>query len=112
VGFDKAQPFEIHHERTGDGTVKMRLSGEFDLAGCEEFEAALSAVHGNGLLRLVIDLAELTFIDSSGIRALLDSRRRAEESGVELVVSRPQNGQVRQVLELTGVDQMIIDPGR
>ena len=101
---DQAQPFEIHQERNGADAAVMRLSGEFDMAGCEDFETAVRTLGQDGLRQVVIDLADLTFIDSSGIRALLDSKRRAEEQGMALVVRVPEAGQVRQVLELTGLE--------
>jgi stage II sporulation protein AA (anti-sigma F factor antagonist) len=87
------------------------LSGEFDMASCEDFEAAVRTLNGDGLREITIDLAELTFIDSSGIRALLESKRLAEEKGQVLMVRVPDNGQVRQVLELTGVDHVLDGAG-
>jgi len=105
--FGQAQPFEIHHDRNGSGAVVVRLSGEFDMAGCDEFDAVVRMLGADGLRKIVVDLAELTFIDSSGIRSLLDSKRRADAQGVDLVVRGPENGQVRQVLELTGVDHVL-----
>jgi anti-sigma B factor antagonist len=108
--FDRTQPFEIHQEQDSAGTVVVKLFGEFDMAGCSNFEAAvksLQSLNGDPLRKVVIDLAELTFIDSSGIRSLLDSKRRAEEHGLALVVRVPEAGQVRQVLELTGVDHVL-----
>jgi anti-anti-sigma factor len=105
--FDQAQPFEIHHERNGADAVVVRLSGEFDMAGCQDFEAAVQTLSADGLQQVVIDLAALTFIDSSGIRSLLASKRLAEEQGLALVVRVPRDGQVRQVLELTGVDHVL-----
>ena len=101
--FDQAQTFEIRHEKTGADAVTMWLSGEFDMAGCEDFETAVRALNGDRLRELTIDLGELTFIDSSGIRALLESKRLAEEEGLMLLVRVPEDGQVRQVLELTGI---------
>jgi anti-sigma B factor antagonist len=110
VKFDQAQLFQIHQERNGADAVVVKLSGEFDMAGCASFETAvqsLQSLNGEPLRKVVIDLAELTFIDSSGIRSLLDSKRRAEEHGLALVVRVPEAGQVRQVLELTGVDHVL-----
>jgi anti-sigma B factor antagonist len=104
VEFDQTQPFEMRQDREGADALTLTLCGEFDLGGCEEFEGVIRGLDGTG--KLVIDLAGLTFIDSSGIRALLASKRRAEEAGVELSVHVPENGQVRQVLELTGVDRV------
>jgi anti-sigma B factor antagonist len=109
--FDQAQPFEIRHERNGSDAVVVRLSGEFDMAGCDDFDAAVRALSGDGLRQVIIDLAGLTFIDSSGIRSLLNSKRRAEEHGIVLAVRVPEEGQVRQVLELTGVDDVFDGAG-
>ena len=77
------------------------------MAGCDEFDAVVRMLGADGLREIVIDLSELTFIDSSGIRSLLDSKRRADAQGVALVVRGPENGQVRQVLKLTGVDHVL-----
>ena len=109
--FDHTQPFEIHQVQNGSNAVVVKLSGEFDMAGCADFEAAVRALGADALRKVVIDLAELTFIDSSGIRSLLDSKRRAEEHGMALVVRIPAAGQVRQVLELTGVDHVLDGAG-
>ena len=110
MGFDQAQLFEIREERTR-AAVTLRLSGEFDMAAYDEFGAAIKGLNGDGLAEVVIDLAELTFIDSSGIRALLVSKRQAEESGLAYRVRIPENGQVRQVFELTAVDELLDGTG-
>ena len=85
------------------GTSAGRTSGR-----SPDFAAAVQSLSLNGdrPQKVVIDLTGLTFIDSSGIRSLLDSKRRAEEHGVALVVRVPGDGQVRQVLELTGMDHV------
>lgn len=111
VKFDQSQPLEIQQERNGADAAVVRVSGEFDMAGCGEFDAAVRALSGDGLRQVTIDLAGLTFIDSSGIRSLLDSKRRAEEHGLVLFVRVPEDGQVRQVLELTGVDHVLDGAG-
>lgn len=85
--------------------MTLRLYGEFDLASCEPFEATLERFAK--VRTLVIDLAGLTFIDSSAIRALLDAHRRASEDGFERHVTLPPEGQVRRVLDLTGADQVL-----
>ena len=112
--FDQAQRFQVQHERNGADAVVLKLFGEFDMACCDDFEAAVQSLNGDPLRQVVIDLGGLTFIDSSGIRTLLDSKRRAEEHGVVLVVRVPQEGQVRQVFELTGVDRVLdgVDAGQ
>jgi anti-anti-sigma factor len=107
VTFDKGQPFEIRKESTGPSRLTMRLYGEFDLAGTEFYEAELARIGRDGIRELVIDLSGLTFLDSSGIRMLLGTRRSADQDGFDLFVTPPENGQVRKVLELTGVESIL-----
>jgi anti-sigma B factor antagonist len=112
VTFDKGQPFEIREEPTGASSLTMRLSGEFDLACRERFEDELARVGRDGIRQLVIDLGGLAFIDSSGIRLLLEAKRSADQDGLDLVVTLPQNGQVRKVLELTGIADLFSPEGK
>jgi anti-sigma B factor antagonist len=98
--------FEISEERTTPSSVTLRLYGEFDLAGCERFEAAFLRSVREGGHELVIDLTRLTFIDSSAIRALLDARRRGSEDSLNVQLILPPEGQVRKVLDLTGTDEL------
>jgi anti-anti-sigma factor len=56
----------------------------------------------------VLDLSQLTFIDSSGLGALHAAKQRAIKNGVTLVVSRP-SPMVHRVLEITGLDMWITD---
>jgi anti-sigma B factor antagonist len=109
VSFELGQPFEIRHERERANALTMRLYGEFDLSARKSFQAALQRIPDSNVRELVIDLAGVTFIDSSAIRALLDARKQAGHNGVRVVARLPDEGQVLEVLRLTGVDQ-VLDP--
>jgi anti-sigma B factor antagonist len=84
-----------------NGTVSLALEGELDLAGAPEMEASLVAVERDEPTRLVIDLSRLQFIDSTGLRLLLQADARAKELGYELVL-RPGMQAVQRVFEVTG----------
>ena len=84
-----------------DGTVSLALEGELDLAGAPDMEASLAAVEREEPTRLVIDLSRLQFIDSTGLRLLLQADARAKELGYELVL-RPGAHAVQRVFEVTG----------
>jgi anti-sigma B factor antagonist len=84
-----------------DGTVSLSLEGELDLAGAPEMEASLAAAERGDPTRLVIDLSRLQFIDSTGLRLLLQADARAKEQGYELVL-RPGAQAVQRVFEVTG----------
>ncbi|HEX3693005.1 MAG TPA: STAS domain-containing protein, partial [Solirubrobacteraceae bacterium] len=72
-----------------------------DLASVAAVEERLAELEQSGPKRIVIDLSELSFIDSSGLRVLLLADGRAREGGYELLLSQP-TAAVRKVLETIG----------
>jgi anti-sigma B factor antagonist len=85
--------------REYDGHIVVSLRGELDLADAASAAAALTAVAAR-VPEIIVDLAALTFIDSSGVAALAHGRRQARRAGGNLVIAAPQQ-QVRRVLALT-----------
>lgn len=81
----------------------MRVRGELDLATTPRFEAAVGAPEAD---RLVVDLGECTFIDSSAIRALLRAARGQLDAGGSAAVVAVEPTTLR-VLEIAGVDQAL-----
>jgi anti-anti-sigma factor len=91
------QPFKSRIDP--DGVVY--LSGELDMAIADSFcQGLISSLNGQ---RPVLDLSELTFLDSSGIRAILQLARTSGQS----VVLRNLRPNVRRVLESTGVNETL-----
>jgi anti-anti-sigma factor len=84
-----------------DGVVSLVLEGELDLAGARPLEARLAELEREGPQRLIVDLGGLAFIDSTGLRLLLQAGARARERGCELVL-RPGGPSVQRVFEVTG----------
>lgn len=83
--------------------VTVSVAGEVDLSSSGAVERAIvEAVTGGQAARVVVDLTGVTFMDSSGISALLKGRRFADAHHVKFQVTGAQ-GTARQVLELTGV---------
>ena len=92
-----------------DGELVIKLVGELDLAAAAAFGDAVERAIGSSP-RVVVDAAELTFIDSSGVNALVRAQRWATDSSVDLVVRAPDR-RVRTVLEITGIDALLsIEP--
>jgi anti-anti-sigma factor len=93
------------------GSVVIRLQGELDMATAPQFARLLNAALDIGASTLVLDLAGLSFLDSSGIHVLLSAHHRAGHE-CSFVVRSP-TGAVLKVLRLTGLDQlMVIESGR
>jgi anti-anti-sigma factor len=87
----------------GDRTLVVH--GELDIATAPELSRLL-----DGLRRrhhaVVLDLAEVTFIDSTGLSALMEARAESDRNGWEFSVSRP-SAAVRRVVELAGLDHLL-----
>jgi anti-anti-sigma factor len=86
------------------GPSRLHLCGELDMAGAATFARALEPLTTAGGT-VEIDLADLTFIDSSGINVLCHALGDLGGRG-RLVVLRP-TAAVRHTLELTGLDRVI-----
>ena len=79
----------------------LRLSGELDLATDESLLAAFRSA-SNDTSEVILDLSELQFIDSTGIRAFVTI---AEESSPRGLVLRSPRGAVRKVIDLTRLEE-------
>jgi anti-anti-sigma factor len=99
-----AEPAGIHRDgrwvnATWDGDVDMS-----NAAGLEQ--AALGAMH-NSDDGLTIDLGLVTYLDSAGIRSLLNMRRLLEDRQQRLLLVVPSNSVLRKALEIGGVIAVI-----
>ena len=88
----------------------IAVQGEIDLSSAPELGRRLEAVieaHPGDLIE--VDFASVTFVDSSGLGALLTAQRRARATAGDLWVSnlRPN---LRTVFELTGLDKVLLAP--
>jgi anti-sigma B factor antagonist len=81
------------------GHVVVTLRGELDIVDAAGIAAALAAVAARKP-EIVVDLAGLEFIDSSGVAALARGRKHARHAGGDLLLAAPQQ-QVLRVLTLT-----------
>jgi anti-sigma B factor antagonist len=76
----------------------FRLVGELDMATADDLSQLLRAAAANGE-PVVLDLSRVTFMDSSGLRALLEGAELSRGSG-SLVIVRP-SAQVRRLLDIS-----------
>jgi anti-sigma B factor antagonist len=77
--------------------------GELDISSVGAFRNALSEAARGGADRLVIDLSEVSFIDSSGLGALVDAQNRLRRDNRQLVVVAPAGTAAAVLLELAGL---------
>jgi anti-anti-sigma factor len=87
-----------------DHTARVVLRGDIDLAATPALNAALSeAMAGQ---RVIVDLSRTSFIDSTGIGALVMASRAATDAGTSLTVV-PGPAKVMNILRLSGVDEFL-----
>jgi anti-sigma B factor antagonist len=83
-------------------SVRVVPVGELDLATVDELARQVDELLEAGFRKLVLDLSELTFIDSSGLRTILQAREAAERDAADLTVL-PGAAAVQRSFELAGL---------
>jgi len=76
-----ARDFGVDVEQGDDGTTTVRVRGDLDLAGAPAFHAAADGALAGGASLVVIDFSEITFIDSTGLGALVRIHTAATDAG-------------------------------
>jgi anti-anti-sigma factor len=91
----------IAQEALADDVMRIAPEGRLDAVTVPAFEAALTEHLDAGRTRLVVDLAGVTYVSSSGLRALLSVRRRARADGGDVVLCN-MLPRVREIFEMVG----------
>lgn len=84
----------------------ISLIGELDLATADDVEAELERVEATDAASIVLDLSALTFMDSTGVRLLVNAHARSRTDSSRLTLLRG-GAAVQRVLELSGVDVLL-----
>lgn len=97
---------KIHTADLSNGWVSLAVEGEIDLATVGDLQSAIDGVFSKGDGALVVDLTSTSFMDSTGLKALVMADRRfsAAERGFAVAVS---GGPVSRLIDLSGVDAAI-----
>lgn len=90
-----------------NGVAAIALVGELDMGTVAVLEQQLAQYEGNGVKAIMLDLRDLTFIDSSGLRAFLAARNRSASNGHRLILLGASES-ARHLFEITGI-QFLLD---
>lgn len=98
---------QLEVQALADGAIHtLVLSGELDIASGPELDRTINQLLLNGSTALVIDLRKLRFIDSTGIKSVLEASRLCEEHGQEFrLIPGPKN--VQRIFQVTGLDRTL-----
>jgi anti-anti-sigma factor len=93
-----------------DGSTKLRrvvLSGRLDMLGMEEVSLKLTSLTAIKPLPVILDLRDVSFLASIGIRSIISSARALDQKGGRMVILLGDNELVKATLESTGIDDVI-----
>ena len=94
-------------EQPSAGHIVVSPVGELDLSNGDALQEAIADSRAKGAKALVLDLTGLTFMDSSGLRILLDAWNEAQLSDRRLTLVVPKDGLVRRVLAISGCEGIL-----
>ena len=98
---------ELQITRFPEGDIqKLEVQGEIDVANADELRTHISKALNLGPTQLIIDMAEVSYIDSTGIGVLVGGAHSAQDAGAVLRVENPQPS-VKRVFTLLGVDEKL-----
>lgn len=89
-----------------DGDCVITVIGELDPHTAPELGDAVNGALEEGSSRILVDLAGVRFIDSSGLRVIIAGHQRCESTGSALILRNPSEAATR-LLQITGLDQHI-----
>jgi anti-sigma B factor antagonist len=97
------RPFGIETEGRG-GAVVVSLTGDLDLSSADEAEQGIDKAVADKPELLVLDLSGLEFMDSSGLRVVVNAHRQAQEGGRRAVIVKG-SPIVQRVFEITRLEE-------
>jgi anti-sigma B factor antagonist len=102
---DHGIDFAIAEDRPREGVVILAVRGEADLHAAPELRDRLSMALEGGATSVVLDLTEVTFVDSMTLGVLVGGAKRARANGGELRLVTSA-GPIRRILEVTLLDRV------
>lgn len=93
-------------DRRDTGMAVVTPQGRLTMVSARRFKELLTELVATGHPRIVVDLAETTFLDSSGLGALIAGLKSARQASGDLRIARP-TAAVVTVLELTNMDKVL-----
>jgi anti-sigma B factor antagonist len=91
---------------TDGTTVRLALTGELDIAGATRVEQELERIEREPPATIVLDLRELAFMDSTGLRVIVAADGRAREQGRRVVIVRGSDT-VQRIIEMTRLHERL-----
>jgi len=97
---------EIQYNELDNGIILIKLIGRLDIIGTGEIETKFAGYSAGEKVRVIVDLSEVDFLVSIGIRLLTMTAKSIASRGGKMVILNPVP-EVQDVLEITGIPAII-----
>ena len=97
---------ELAVQDLDSGVLGINLSGRMDIIGTQQIDLKFTMLVSTRKAQILVDLSNVTFIASIGIRTLVSNAKAQKLRGGSMVLYKP-NKQVEEVLKATGIDTII-----
>jgi anti-sigma B factor antagonist len=97
--------FQISDQEVDADTHVIELGGEIDLYTAPEFKQRMAEIIDDGKTRVVVDLSQATFIDSTTLGVLVGGVKRLRPSGGSLALVCTDDN-ITKIFEITGLDRV------
>lgn len=105
MGSQTSDLLKIQDDRR-NGVARLALRGELDMGTAPDLEEHLKNVETDGVRAVLLDVRDLTFVDSCGLRTFLRAHSRAADNGHRFAVVGP-NDQLRKLVEMTATQPVL-----
>ncbi len=99
--------FQVRWQTPTGSIAHLSLDGDLDSLSVPVLRQAVRSLHDAGHFALSFDLAQLRFIDSSGLGSLVEAWRSGQESGSQVTATNPTTA-VRRLMDMTGISKFLL----
>ena len=103
---EKTPDLEVVTEAVGDSVRVIAVAGELDISTVSGLRDALKRVTSEGVTGLVVDLAQVTFVDSVAVGSILQAKRRMTDDGRVAIVI-PERSYAGMIFDVVGADAIV-----
>jgi anti-anti-sigma factor len=97
----------IQYEDTSANIRLIKISGRLDIPGTGEIEGKFAALAATDKHPVLVDLTEVSFLASIGIRAIISNAKAQLQRGGKMVLFVGDNAAVTKTLQMTGIDSLV-----
>ncbi|HEX6713816.1 MAG TPA: STAS domain-containing protein [Thermoleophilaceae bacterium] len=96
---------EVHRQDLGGDEHLISVAGQVDLYTAPELKVAVTQVIDDGAQRVIVDLTETTFMDSTGLGVLVGAKKRLRALDGSIAIVSPDAG-IRRLFEISGLTHL------